>query len=98
MAVNPSPSEQGTFSLDRNDCNLMLRFGGRWHLSRNLPSASLIFSEPREATCAKRLSLDTTGLSGWDSGLVSFLLEVESACRERGIQEDREGLPSGQNV
>jgi phospholipid/cholesterol/gamma-HCH transport system permease protein len=41
------------------------------------------------------VNFDTSTLTGWDSGLVSFLLEVESLCHERSIKEDREGLPAG---
>ncbi len=95
MSLNQTQSQQGKVSLDRSDSTLMLRVSGRWHLSRDLPSASQLIPELARQPMPKRLSFDTSGLSGWDSGLVSFLLEVESACRERGIQEDREGLPAG---
>src|SRR5689334_4787981 len=95
ISIAQSQPRQGSITVDRSDSTLMLRFSGRWHLSRNLPSASLVFPELVKQPVPKRLSFDTSGLSGWDSGLVSFLLEVESACRERGISEDREGLPAG---
>jgi phospholipid/cholesterol/gamma-HCH transport system permease protein len=95
MSVTQSQPQQGTISVDRSDSTLMLRVSGRWHLSRDLPSASLLIPELAKQPVPRRLSFDTSGLSGWDSGLVSFLLEVESACRDRGIQEDREGLPAG---
>jgi phospholipid/cholesterol/gamma-HCH transport system permease protein len=73
----------------------MLRLSGPWHLSRDLPSAALVIPELGKPPTPNRLSFDTSGLSGWDSGLISFLLELESECRERGIKEDREGLPAG---
>src|SRR5581483_4599360 len=94
-SIDMTQSRQGSVAVDRNDSTLMLRFSGRWHLSRNLPSASLVFPELVKPPVPRSLGFDTSGLSGWDSGLVSFLLEVESACRERGIKEDREGLPAG---
>jgi len=95
MSVTQTQLQQGTISLDRSDATLMLRLSGRWHLSRDLPSASLLLPELAKQPVPRRLSFDTSKLSGWDSGLVSFLLEIESACRERGIAEDREGLPAG---
>jgi phospholipid/cholesterol/gamma-HCH transport system permease protein len=95
MSVTQLQSQQGKIFLDRSDATLMLRLSGAWHLSRNLPSASLVVPELVKQPTPKRVSFDTSGLSGWDSGLVSFLLEVESACRERGIKDYREGLPAG---
>src|SRR5579884_3796189 len=95
IGMTQSQARQGSVTVDRSDSALMLRFSGRWHLSRNLPSASLVFPELVKPPVPRSLGFDTSELSGWDSGLVSFLLEVESACRERGIKEDREGLPAG---
>jgi phospholipid/cholesterol/gamma-HCH transport system permease protein len=95
IGTTPVQLRQGSITVDRSDSTLMLRFSGRWHLSRNLPSASMVFPELVKPPAPRNLAFDTSGLSGWDSGLVSFLLEVESACRERGIKEDREGLPPG---
>ncbi len=95
MSVTQLQSRQGTILLDRSDSTLMLRLSGPWHLSRDLPSASLVIPELVRQPTPRRVSFDTSGLSGWDSGLVSFLLEVESVCRQRGIKDDREGLPAG---
>ena len=95
MSVTQVQSQQGKIFLDRSDSTLMLRLSGPWHLSRDLPSASLVIPELVKQPAPRRVSFDASELSGWDSGLVSFLLEVESACRERGIRDDREGLPAG---
>ena len=95
MSVSQLQTKQGKVSLDRSDSTLMLRLSGPWHLSRDLPAASVVIPELGKQPVPKRLSFDTSALSGWDSGLVSFLLEVESVCRERGIKDDREGLPAG---
>src|ERR1700747_1493105 len=95
MNVNQLQSKQGTILVDRSDSTLMLRLAGPWHLSRNLPSASTVLPELAKKPALKRVSSDTPALSGWTSGLFSFLLEVESACRQRGIKDDREGLPAG---
>ncbi|HZY58846.1 MAG TPA: ABC transporter permease [Candidatus Binataceae bacterium] len=72
-----------------------MHLSGPWHLRRDLPPASLVLPEFQKQPAPKRVSFDTSTLTGWDSGLVSFLLEVESLCHERGVKEDREGLPAG---
>ena len=41
------------------------------------------------------MSFDTSGLLGWDSALVSFLVQASEILKARGIEQDREGLPAG---
>ena len=96
MGVAELQSRQGKLAFDRaGDATLMVRLSGRWHLSRDLPPANLVIPELQKQPTPKRLSYDTAALTGWDSGLVSFLIEVEEICRQRNIKEDREGLPAG---
>ncbi len=96
MSISESRRPQGKIALDRaGDSNLLLRLSGSWHLGRDLPSATLVIPELSRQPALRQMSFDTSALTGWDSGLVSFLLEVESMCRERGINQDRDGLPPG---
>ncbi len=96
MSATPVPAQQGKISFDRaGDATLLVHLSGPWHLRRDLPPAELVIPEVQRQPAPKRVSFDTSSLTGWDSGLVSFLLEVESICRARGIEEDREGLPAG---
>ncbi len=97
MSVTELQSRQhGKLAFDRaDDATLMVRLSGPWHLSRDLPPVSLVIPELQKQPVPKRLSYDTSSLTAWDSGLVSFLLEVDSLCRQRGIKDDREGLPAG---
>jgi phospholipid/cholesterol/gamma-HCH transport system permease protein len=43
------------------------------------------------------VTFDTGGLTGWDSGLLTFLLAVIDCCSRRAVSVDREGLPTGVN-
>ena len=96
MSATALPAQQGKISFDRaGDATLLVHLSGPWHLRRDLPPAEVVIPEVQKQPTPKRLSFDTSSLTGWDSGLVSFLLEVEAICRARGIQEDREGLPAG---
>jgi len=96
MSVAELQSRQGKLAFDHaGDATLIVRLSGRWHLSRDLPPANLVIPELQKQPIPKRLSYDTAALTGWDSGLVSFLIEVEEICRQRKIKEDREGLPAG---
>jgi phospholipid/cholesterol/gamma-HCH transport system permease protein len=88
--------EQGRVSFERTkDATLIVRFSGPWHLQSDLPPASLLIRELSSRPAPERVSFDSTQLTAWDSGLISFLTQVSEQCRQRRIGEDREGLPVG---
>ncbi|MGD0076635.1 MAG: ABC transporter permease [Candidatus Binataceae bacterium] len=94
-AVKTKP-EQGTVAFERRgDSTLLVRLAGSWHLRRDVPSAAQVSRELEASPAPKRISFDASGLSGWDSGLVSFLAQVSEVCHGRGVAVDREGLPAG---
>jgi phospholipid/cholesterol/gamma-HCH transport system permease protein len=89
-------SEQGSVSLARSDrANLIISFAGPWHLQHDVPSAELVERELGSSPKIERVSFDTSGLRNWDSGLLAFLVQTSAACRARGINQDRAGLPDG---
>jgi len=90
------PLPQGKISFElTGQMNLTIRVSGHWHLSRDLLSGAIVIPELQRHAALSHVSFDTSLLTGWDSGLVSFLLDVETICRERGIKQNREGLPAG---
>ncbi|MGH7931846.1 MAG: MlaE family ABC transporter permease [Candidatus Binataceae bacterium] len=90
-----SRREQGRVIFRRADEVLVVGLAGPWHLARDVPSAGLVTQEFNTGPPPKRLSFETTQLTQWDSGLISFLVETSEICRTRGIVDDREGLPRG---
>ncbi len=96
MSIAKVKPAQGTVSFDRiGEATLLVRLAGPWHLRRDVPSAALALRELAATPAPKRISFDASGLTGWDSGLVSFLAQIGEASRDRGITVDREGLPPG---
>jgi phospholipid/cholesterol/gamma-HCH transport system permease protein len=82
-------------SFDRSrDATLVIRLAGPWRLRGDLPSPSAVQREI-EAAPARRASFDAAQLTAWDSSLLTFLMKVSDLCRQRDIEVDREGLPSG---
>jgi phospholipid/cholesterol/gamma-HCH transport system permease protein len=77
------------------DGTLRLTLGGEWKLGRGLPAPSAVLSELERQPRPRRLAFDTGALTGWDSGLLTFLLAVVSRCAQLGIEVDGAGLPSG---
>jgi phospholipid/cholesterol/gamma-HCH transport system permease protein len=94
MDVQSSLS-QGKVSFRRAEETLIIGLSGPWHLAKDVPSASLLATELSTSSAPRRLSFDAGQLTHWDSGLISFLTQTADICRERGITEDRAGLPNG---
>lgn len=93
--ANPT-AVQGSFALTRvGDSSLLIKLAGPWHLTRNVPTAAGVRKEIESSPRLKSISFDTSGLTQWDSGLLSFLVQTSQACRVRNIDQDRRGLPDG---
>ena len=43
----------------------------------------------------QRLAFETTGLTGWDSGPVTFLLDLMALAAQRQLVVEQDGLPDG---
>jgi phospholipid/cholesterol/gamma-HCH transport system permease protein len=97
MNVDAASSQQGKVSLDRtSDGTLVVRVAGPWHIGKDLPSAALLTRDlDAHPGAPKQLSFDAAELTHWDSGLLAFLTQTSETCRERGIVQNRAGLPAG---
>jgi phospholipid/cholesterol/gamma-HCH transport system permease protein len=67
---------------------------GTWRHESRLPDPSEIWSEI-EGSGVHGLTFDTSRVTDWDSGLVTFAIKVLQEARARGIAGDRTGLPDG---
>ncbi|MFA4984672.1 MAG: ABC transporter permease [Candidatus Omnitrophota bacterium] len=74
---------------------LRLKLSGDWRISSVLPEPGKVTFQFTIRNDIRKLGIDVSGMTGWDSGLVSFLSEVFRECRRRKIEVVREGLPAG---
>jgi phospholipid/cholesterol/gamma-HCH transport system permease protein len=74
---------------------LRVELWGNWRLQDEFPALTSVEQALDAAPPAQRLTFDTTALSGWDSGLVTFLLDIMALGEQRRIPVEREGLPNG---
>jgi phospholipid/cholesterol/gamma-HCH transport system permease protein len=72
---------------------LVITLGGHWCMAATLPSPDIVAT--RLAASVRHVRFDTTGLTDWDTGLLSFLGSVLKTCAARGISADTAGLPPG---
>jgi len=89
-------AERDRVSLQRrDDTTLLVRFSGAWRLQGGLPSVSLVDRELRSAAQVRGVAFDAQELASWDSSVLAFLVELSDLCRQRGLDMDRGGLPTG---
>ena len=87
---------QGEVVLEKkHDSSWLVHLRGKWQLGHNMPSSSVIAKELSAQAMPVRLGFETSELTGWDSALISFLVETDGLCRAHGIEPDRSGLPAG---
>ena len=74
---------------------LCVQLAGRWSIHAELPSTAEVEAQLGGTPRAQRLTFDTQELTGWDSGLLTFLLKLDALCTQRRIAVDHAGLPQG---
>jgi phospholipid/cholesterol/gamma-HCH transport system permease protein len=72
-----------------------LRLSGSWRLSQPLPAAADVERDLEGRSGVRRLVFDAGGLTGWDSGLLTFLRRLDGFVRRAGLEADASGLPDG---
>lgn len=77
------------------DSTLTVRISGEWKLGRQLPQGEE-FRRRIESSCTvSRITLDTQSMTGWDSGLIIFLMRIIAIGSEMDIPVEKDGLPPG---
>ncbi|MCK9615037.1 MAG: ABC transporter permease [Candidatus Omnitrophica bacterium] len=88
------PSEKINFDYSIPK-TLQIKLTGAWLMSSGIPVVSEITSQFLNRADVVQIAFDTSKISKWDSGLVSFLLGLINECQRRNIKVDRKGLPGG---
>jgi len=80
---------------ESSDGILWIRLSGSWKIGDALPSSSEVASAVEGSTDLRGIAFDASGITAWDSGLLTFLRRVLRECAGRQLDTDREGLPDG---
>jgi len=84
-----------TLAATYQDNESLLSLTGNWTLKANLPETGALQKQLLAARSIKRLGFDATGVDDWDSGLLTWLLELADFCKANHITIDNSGLPNG---
>ena len=74
---------------------LLLTLAGEWKLGNIAVSPDGVLSPQTAGEKARRVSFETSGIEGWDSGLLIFLARLFEICRRENVTVDASGLPAG---
>jgi phospholipid/cholesterol/gamma-HCH transport system permease protein len=72
-----------------------IELAGAWRKEHGLPEPSHVWREVEMAPRVHQLTFDTSRVTDWDSGLVTFAIKMLDEARTRGIESVRAGLPDG---
>jgi phospholipid/cholesterol/gamma-HCH transport system permease protein len=73
----------------------LIRLAGNWEIGQEIPSADEVQKQLGSEPRVQRIVFDTRELTGWDSGLLTFLTKVIEQCSRNKIHVDKEALPPG---
>jgi len=74
---------------------LQIKLTGEWLMSSGIPAISEFTSQFSGHSDVTQIVFDTSKISKWDSGLVSFLFGLIKECQRKNIKIERKGLPEG---
>jgi phospholipid/cholesterol/gamma-HCH transport system permease protein len=77
------------------DDTLLIQFAGNWEIGQILPSFDQVKQQVESGPPVQHLTFDTHDLTGWDSGLLTFLIKIIDQCSQNNIHPDKQGLPKG---
>ena len=83
-----------TFTRSADDA-LLVRLEGTWTVEEGRPSAAEVAKQVGSDPQIRRITFDTQDLTAWDSGLLTFLIQVKDQCSRTKAVLDEEGLPPG---
>jgi phospholipid/cholesterol/gamma-HCH transport system permease protein len=95
MEANQSAQAQHLSTRRGPDSTLVIELKGEWRLDGTAPTFDLLAPRLAAERDLRRVAFDTSELGDWDSSVVSFLVRTSEALLNRGLTEDRAGLPLG---
>ena len=74
---------------------LKVILSGQWKLGGELPGADKVQQTLQGRPGVRNLVFDTRQMASWDTGLLTFLVDLGKLCSEQKISLNNDGLPEG---
>jgi phospholipid/cholesterol/gamma-HCH transport system permease protein len=89
-------SEPGKIDFSRPSADtLHAALSGTWKIDSRPPPANEVVQQLEADPAIKILIINAHDITGWDSGLLTFLIAVTEECRNRNIDLEHQGLAEG---
>ena len=62
---------------------LEIRFSGTWRIGQTIPSTDDLEKQLDSEPGVEKITFDTVALNGWDSGLLTFLMDIHGLCTQK---------------
>ena len=89
-----SPETTKKYQIDNSTDGLCLQLAGDWCFQSGIPDIDPLLQQITE-TQPEKLSFDCLQLANWDSGLMTFLINLINHCKQNNIRVDQNTLPAG---
>jgi phospholipid/cholesterol/gamma-HCH transport system permease protein len=74
---------------------LRLRLAGNWRIGQPMPSLEDMEKQLKSDPQVQKITFDTSQIAGWDSNLLTFLIDIAHLGTREKISVDNAGLPDG---
>ncbi|HOV88237.1 MAG TPA: ABC transporter permease [Syntrophobacteraceae bacterium] len=81
--------------LPRDGDGLVVRLTGHWNLAEGLLSTDSARREIEGHPTLKTVSFEAWDLAGWDSSLLSYLVQLHQVCVQKNLDVEWDRLPEG---
>ncbi len=74
---------------------LHLGLSGDWRIGQPIPSIGEMAKQLKSDPQAQKITFDTSQIAGWDSSLLTFLIDIAHLGTRAKVAIDNAGLPDG---
>jgi len=74
---------------------LVISLQGNWREGGNYPPFAAVQNQLEQSPAPLHVAFDCSGLTGWNSVLITFLIDIIDYAQRHGIEVERESLPPG---
>ena len=95
-AKTPAAAKPPEMNISLSTPNaLLMRLAGNWRIDQPIPSIGEIEKQLKSEPRVQKISFDTSQIAGWDSSLLTFLIDITQLGTQAKISIDNAGLPDG---
>ena len=79
----------------REQDTLLVSLSGSWKIGSDAPAVEEVLTHLQSLEGVRKVAFDSGGITGWDSSLLTFLMDLHAHCTGKGIAVATDGLPEG---